>query len=194
VAENFLVRRTAGNALEALGVVAFRLSGVGAGGSGGLVRCRTAPDSGSPTLLKPRACSTKTRSSRASTRSSDGLERSSSRLASTINTPPLDVPGRQEWQALRDDIGSIPPDNLPLAKPSARCGASSGTNPYGSSDRCSSSDDDVDVGGCRCLTTFVGCRHPRSVLPLERVKCSPQRCSITTGRRSRHQGGRVSDV
>ena len=34
----------------------------------------------------------------------DGLERTSSRLAATINTPPLDVAGlRREWAAIRDE-------------------------------------------------------------------------------------------
>ena len=38
----------------------------------------------------------------------DGLERTSSRLAATINTPPLDVTGlRQEWEAIRDEARSI---------------------------------------------------------------------------------------
>ena len=44
----------------------------------------------------------------------DGLERTSSRLATTINTPPLDVTGlREEWEALRKDARDIQPGSLP---------------------------------------------------------------------------------
>jgi hypothetical protein len=44
----------------------------------------------------------------------DGLEASAGRLASTINTPPLDVASlRQEWQSVRRDLAKIPPKNLP---------------------------------------------------------------------------------
>jgi len=44
----------------------------------------------------------------------DGLERTSSRLAATINTPPLDVAGlRREWEAIREEARSLPPASLP---------------------------------------------------------------------------------
>ena len=44
----------------------------------------------------------------------DGLERTSARLAATVNTPPLDVPSlRREWQAIREEARSIPPGKLP---------------------------------------------------------------------------------
>jgi len=44
----------------------------------------------------------------------DGLERTSSRLAATINTPPLDVKGlRHEWEALRAEARTLPPASLP---------------------------------------------------------------------------------
>jgi hypothetical protein len=39
----------------------------------------------------------------------DGLERTSARVAATINTPPLDVAGlRQEWDAIRREAGTLP--------------------------------------------------------------------------------------
>ena len=39
----------------------------------------------------------------------DGLERTSARLAATMNTPPLDVAGlRQEWEAIRRDAAAMP--------------------------------------------------------------------------------------
>jgi hypothetical protein len=44
----------------------------------------------------------------------DGLERTSGRLAETINTPPLDIPGlRQEWSALRESARGLTPGSLP---------------------------------------------------------------------------------
>jgi hypothetical protein len=44
----------------------------------------------------------------------DGLERTSSRLANAVNTPPLDVASlRKEWAALRDDAASLAPASLP---------------------------------------------------------------------------------
>ena len=44
----------------------------------------------------------------------DGLERTSSRIATTINTPPLDVAGlRKEWDAIRTEARSMQPVSLP---------------------------------------------------------------------------------
>jgi hypothetical protein len=44
----------------------------------------------------------------------DGLERTSSRLAATVNTPPLDVAGlRAEWAAIREDASRLPRASLP---------------------------------------------------------------------------------
>jgi hypothetical protein len=44
----------------------------------------------------------------------DGLERTSSRLAGTVNTPPLDVATlREEWQALRQDVRRLQPQSMP---------------------------------------------------------------------------------
>jgi hypothetical protein len=44
----------------------------------------------------------------------DGLERTSSRLAATVNTPPLDVASlREEWKALRIEVSHLPQASLP---------------------------------------------------------------------------------
>ena len=44
----------------------------------------------------------------------DGLERTSSRLAATIDAPPLDVAGlRKEWEAVRNEARRLQPANLP---------------------------------------------------------------------------------
>ena len=47
----------------------------------------------------------------------DGLERTSGRVAQTINTPPLDVPAlREEWSAIREEVRSLAPERLPTGE------------------------------------------------------------------------------
>jgi len=113
--ERFLARRAAGNAVEVLGIVAFRASpvwvlaaladvcGIGrqlipevadALKARGLLEADTQFDSIDQVL--------------------DGLERSSSRLASAVNTPPLDVAGlRREWEAIKAESKGLRPGRLP---------------------------------------------------------------------------------
>lgn len=115
LAENFLVRRTAGNAVEVLGIVAFRASPVWVlaaladlCGIGRHLIPEIADALKAEGLLEPHVRFTSV------DHILDGLERTSSRLAATINTPPLDVPSlRKEWQAIRTEVASIPPANLP---------------------------------------------------------------------------------
>jgi len=115
IPENFLVRRTAGNAVEVLGVVAFRASPV-------WVLAALADVCGMGRQLIPEiadalhAQGLLDKETRFTTVDEilDGLERTSSRLAATINTPPLDVAGlRGEWQAIRDDARRLQPANMP---------------------------------------------------------------------------------
>jgi hypothetical protein len=112
---DFLVRRTAGNALELLGIVAFRASPV-------WVLAALADVSGAGRRLIPEiARSLKTEGlleGDAEFTSVDqlleGLERTSGRLAETINTPPLDVNGlRQEWEAIRQEARLLQPSSMP---------------------------------------------------------------------------------
>lgn len=113
--EDFLVRRTAGNAVEMLGIVAFRASPV-------WVLAALADLCGMgrhliPELseaLKAEGLLEKDAEFTSVDQMLDGLERTSSRLASTINTPPLDVATlRTEWEAIRDDARGLQPSNLP---------------------------------------------------------------------------------
>jgi hypothetical protein len=112
---DFIARRTAGNAIEILGIVAFRASPV-------WVLAALADLSGAGRTLIPEiadALKAEGLLERDTAYTSldqllDGLERTSSRLASTINAPPLDVAGlRQEWNALRDDVRGLPVGSLP---------------------------------------------------------------------------------
>jgi hypothetical protein len=112
---DFLKRRTAGNAVEALGIVAFRASPV-------WVLAALADVCGLGRQLIPEiaeALKAQGLLDRETTFSSvdemlDGLEHTSSRLAETVNTPPLDVATlREEWQALRQDVRRLQPQSLP---------------------------------------------------------------------------------
>jgi hypothetical protein len=115
VAERFLVRRAAGNALEALGIAAFRASPV-------WVLAALADICGMGRQLIPEIADALKAQGLLDNDVQftsvdhilDGLERTSSRLTTTINTPPLDVPTlRKEWQAIREAARSIRPSDLP---------------------------------------------------------------------------------
>jgi hypothetical protein len=115
VPDDFLARRTAGNVVEALGLVAFRASPV-------WVLAALADVCGMGRHLIPEiADALKTqglleKDAQFTTVDEmlDGLEQTSSRLAATINTPPLDVAAlRQEWQDIRETARSLQPGSLP---------------------------------------------------------------------------------
>jgi hypothetical protein len=115
LAENFLVRRTAGNVVEALGLVAFRASPV-------WVLAALADVCGTGRQLIPEIADAlkaeglleKETEFTSVDQVLDGLERTSSRLAATVNTPPLDVASlRREWEAIRADARLLAPASLP---------------------------------------------------------------------------------
>ena len=113
--EDFLARRTAGNVVEVLGVVAFRASPVWVlaaladlCGMGRQLIPEIAESLRAQGLLEPDTEFTTVDGLL------DGLERTSSRLAATINAPPLDVAGlRREWTSVREEARALQPDNLP---------------------------------------------------------------------------------
>jgi hypothetical protein len=112
---NFLARRTAGNAIELLGIVAFRASPVWVlaaladlCGMGRVLIPEIADALKAQGLLDPDAQFASV------DEILDGLEKTSSRLASAVNAPPLDVAAlRDEWQRLRDDTEALRPESLP---------------------------------------------------------------------------------
>jgi len=113
--DNFLARRAAGNAVEMLGLVAFRASPV-------WILAALADLSGIGRHLIPEMADALKeqglldRDTQFTTvdQMLDGLERTSTRLASTINAPPLDVAGlRTEWAAIREEARLLQPSNLP---------------------------------------------------------------------------------
>jgi hypothetical protein len=115
LAEDFLLRRTAGNGIELIGILAFRASPVwvlaalaDASGSG---RYLIREISGA---LKEEGMLDRDAEFTTVDQMLDGLEAFTGRLATTINTPPLDVKTlRQEWEAVKVDLARIPPKNLP---------------------------------------------------------------------------------
>src|SRR4029078_2686614 len=100
--DDFLARRTAGNAIELLGIVAFRASPVwilaalaDVCGLGRHLIPEVSEALKAGGLLDADAAFTTVDQLLA------GLERTSTRLAATVNTPPLDVAAlREEWQGL----------------------------------------------------------------------------------------------
>ena len=115
LAEDFLVRRTAGSGIELIGILAFRASPVwvlaalaDVSGAGKFLIREISASLKEQGLLDP--------DTEFSTVNQmlDGLEGSAGRMASTINEPPLDVATlRKEWQSVQRDLAKIPPRNLP---------------------------------------------------------------------------------
>lgn len=113
--DDFLARRAAGNAIELLGIVAFRASPVWVlaaladlSGAGRQLIPEIADALKAEGLLQKDATFTNV------DQILDGLQRTSSKLASTINTPPMDVASlRTEWDAIRQDARTLQPASLP---------------------------------------------------------------------------------
>lgn len=118
VPDDFLSRRTAGNVIEALGIVAFRASPVwvlaalaDVCGIGRHVIPEIAESLKAQGLLEKTADAGQFGTV---DQLLDGLERTSARLAAAINTPPLDVAGlREEWRAIREEARRLPQASLP---------------------------------------------------------------------------------
>jgi hypothetical protein len=112
---DFMVRRAAGNVVEVLGIVAFRASPVWVlaaladlCGTGRQLIPEIAEALKAEGLLREDMPFTTV------DELLDGLQRTSSRLAAAINTPPLDVAGlRAEWDAIRTEARSLQPHGFP---------------------------------------------------------------------------------
>lgn len=115
--ENFLMRRSAGNGIELIGILTFHASPVwvmaaladisGAGRQ--LIQEITAS-------LQEEGLLDKGTSFENVEQLLDGLEKTAGRAASTFNTPPLNIAGlRNEWTAMREQAKTIPRLELPAA-------------------------------------------------------------------------------
>lgn len=115
LAENFLLRRTAGNGIELIGILTFRASPV-------WVLAALADLSGAGRSLigeiagSLRAEGLIAASARPSTVDQilDALEETAGRAAEAFNTPPLDVAAlRQEWAAIQTSARGLSPSRRP---------------------------------------------------------------------------------
>lgn len=115
LAENFLVRRGVGNGIEVVGILAFRASPVWVlaaladlSGAGRHLIGEISQSLQEQGLLERGATFENV------DQMLDGLERTSARLTSTLNTPPLNVADlRKDWESVKRDAAQIPPQNLP---------------------------------------------------------------------------------
>jgi hypothetical protein len=116
--DDFVVRRAAGNAVEVLGIVAFRASPVWVlaaladlAGVGRQLIPEIAGALKAQGLLEPDA------RFQSVDELLDGLQRTSARVAATINTPPMDVAGlRAEWDAIRHEARALQPAGFPTGE------------------------------------------------------------------------------
>jgi hypothetical protein len=115
LSEDFLVRRTAGNGIELMGILAFHASPVWV-----LAALADASGAGSHLIreiansLKQEGLLDADSNFDSVEEMLDGLEASAGRLSDAINTPPLDVATlRRDWDSVKRDLARIPPRNLP---------------------------------------------------------------------------------
>lgn len=116
--QDFLARRGVGHAIELLGIAAFRVSPVWVFAAladlSGLGR-RLIPEIAE--ALKEEGLLEKEAQFESVDQLLDGLEKTSSRLARTINVPPLDVGRlRKEWAEIRSQTRDFKPIDLPSVK------------------------------------------------------------------------------
>ena len=117
-AQDFLARRSVGHAIELLGIAAFRISPVwvlaALSDLSGLGR-RLIPEIAD--ALKEEGLLEKEAQFENVHQLLDGLEKTSSRLAETINAPPIDVARlRKEWTEIRLQARGLKPVDLPSVK------------------------------------------------------------------------------
>ena len=115
LAEDFFMRRTVGNGIELMGLVAFRASPV-------WVLAALADICGVGRQMIPEIAETLRREGLLEPGESfatieqllEGLESTSAQLAETANTPPLDVAGlRAEWEKFSREAQKLPRPSLP---------------------------------------------------------------------------------
>lgn len=110
LAEDFAIRRAAGNGIEMAGILAFRASPVwvmaalaDVSGAGRTLIGEIAAELKKSGLLDP------DEEFATADQLLEGLERFSARTADAINTPPLDVAAlRRDWNLIREDALSLP--------------------------------------------------------------------------------------
>jgi hypothetical protein len=112
---DFTLRRSAGNGIEMVGILLFRLSPVWVLAalsdlsSASRVLIREISES-----LQERGLLERDTDFETIDQILDGLEKTSARLADNLNLPPFDITTlRQEWETLKDEAKKIPPRQRP---------------------------------------------------------------------------------
>ena len=118
LARNFLLQRTASHGIELVGILTFSASPVwvlaalaDVSGAGNRLIREISQALEQDGLLEPG------HQFETMEQLLDGLERTSSRLAQTLNLPPVDIDGlRREWERFRQESKSLPPKRVPSAE------------------------------------------------------------------------------
>ncbi len=117
LAEHFLVKRAASHGIELMGILAFHASPIWvlaaladvAGGGRRMIREISQ-------ALKQEGLLDDKERFETMDQVLDGLEKTSAHLATTLNLPPVDIPGlRQEWGRFKEEAARIAPAKLPAA-------------------------------------------------------------------------------
>src|ERR1700733_460923 len=115
LAENFILQRTGSHGIELLGILAFRASPVWV-----LAALADVTGGGHKLMQEVVEALKEERLLEAGVRFETidqvlgGLEKTSAHLALTFNMPPINVPGlRLEWETLKAELRSIPPNRTP---------------------------------------------------------------------------------
>ncbi len=115
LADHFLLKRAASHGIELAGILAFHASPIwilaaladATGGSRKLIEEISH-------ALKEEGLLEREAPFHTLEQVLDGLERTSGHLANALTVPPVEIAGlRREWLRLKDELGSIPPKNLP---------------------------------------------------------------------------------
>lgn len=115
LAENFILQRTASHGIELLGILAFRASPIW------VLAALADVTGGGQKLLREIGATLREEGLlegdghfETMDQVLTGLEKASSHLALTLNLPPIDVPRlRLEWETLKTELKSIPPNRIP---------------------------------------------------------------------------------
>lgn len=115
LAGNFLLKRTASHGIDILGLLAFHASPVWV-----LAALADATGGGHKLIseisqaLKEEGLLDRDTRFETIDQMLDGLEQTTAHLATTLNLPPVDIPGlRREWTTIREQVESIPPKRIP---------------------------------------------------------------------------------
>jgi hypothetical protein len=178
LAENFILQRTASHGIELLGLLAFRASPVW------VLAALADVTGGGQRLLQEIAGTLKAEGLLEADARFDtmdqvlrGLEKTSAHLATTLNVPPINVPAlRLEWETLKTELRSIPPDRIPAL------------------DRLERTWEELRMSAQQQNRTVFALSSLMAISSLSRVPARLLWLSKATRSAARHTGGMVGDA